>query len=114
MIAAFKELSSVDIRKASIVLSMIEASTRPEPIKYAPEIAAYIHARRPSEIADPIVRILSRAYYLWAELEEGRAGTLADLVAAGCSEDEAVEMFVHAVQVSKWRLIASLSKAGTL
>ena len=104
------KMSSADTRGAAIVLAMVEVAVRPEPREYAPKIAAHIRARRPSEIAEPIVKMLTRGYYLWAELEEGRAGTLADLEAAGCSEIEAIETFVASVQAAKWQLIAALAK----
>jgi len=104
------KLSSSEIRGAAIILSKVEASVRPEPREYAPEIAAYIRARRPSEVAETIAKILIRGFHLWAELEEGRAGTLIDLQAAGCTESEAVEAFVSSVQSAKWRLIATLAR----
>jgi len=110
VLTQYWSMSSSEIRDAAIVLSMIEVVVRPEPREYAPEISAYIRARRPSEIAEHIVKILTRGFYLWAELEEGRAGTLADLQAAGCSESEAVGTFVASVQAAKWQLIATLAR----
>lgn len=106
------KMSSAEIRSAAIVLAMVEVSVRSEPREYAPELAAHVRARRPSEISRSVAHILECGFMLWAELETDREGTLADLSATGLSETDAIESFVHSVQAAKWRYMATLAAEG--
>lgn len=100
------EVTQDGLRKSAVVLGMVEANSRPEPSLAAPEIAAMLHGRKPSEIPPRIADILVSGLFLEAELFARKADVINALTSNGSTPEDAESFFNDQLYFRKWAAIA--------
>lgn len=104
--ATLAKLSREEIRQAALFLSMTEVVNRHEPARAAPDIAAMLRARKPSEIPPRIVEALVDGLFIEAEIFARRGDIVQTITGAGSTPEEAEEFFQGQLYSRKWAAIA--------
>lgn len=104
--ATLAKLSREEIRQSALLLAMAEVVNRPEPSRAAPDIAAMLRARKPSEIPPRIVEALIDGRIIEVELSARRGDIVQTITGAGSTPEEAEEFFQGQLYSRKWAAIA--------